>query len=125
MGHLVLAVGWGLGRSALSLVWKERGGGDWVTVPQIAVKKGERLRGLSPIAGLQCGWEGREELLKGRQGHRGALHVLTQHLLLQLDPFYASIILFVGRAWDAVTDPMVGFFISKTPWTRLGRLMPW
>ncbi|KFQ36428.1 Major facilitator superfamily domain-containing protein 2A, partial [Merops nubicus] len=43
----------------------------------------------------------------------------------QLDPFYASIILFVGRAWDAVTDPMVGFFISKTPWTRLGRLMPW
>ncbi|XP_042743792.1 sodium-dependent lysophosphatidylcholine symporter 1 [Tympanuchus pallidicinctus] len=43
----------------------------------------------------------------------------------QLDPFYASIILFVGRAWDAVTDPMVGFFISKTPWTRFGRLMPW
>ncbi|EMP28449.1 Major facilitator superfamily domain-containing protein 2A [Chelonia mydas] len=43
----------------------------------------------------------------------------------QLDPFYASIILFVGRAWDAITDPMVGFFISKTPWSRLGRLMPW
>ncbi|KGL85295.1 Major facilitator superfamily domain-containing protein 2A, partial [Tinamus guttatus] len=43
----------------------------------------------------------------------------------QLDPFYASIILFVGRAWDAVTDPMVGFFISKTSWTRIGRLMPW
>ncbi|KFP04457.1 Major facilitator superfamily domain-containing protein 2A, partial [Calypte anna] len=43
----------------------------------------------------------------------------------QLDPFYASIILFVGRAWDAITDPMVGFFISKTSWTRLGRLMPW
>uniref|UniRef100_A0A8C5F333 MFSD2 lysolipid transporter A, lysophospholipid n=1 Tax=Gopherus evgoodei TaxID=1825980 RepID=A0A8C5F333_9SAUR len=43
----------------------------------------------------------------------------------QLDPFYASIILFVGRAWDAITDPMVGFFITKTPWSRLGRLMPW
>ncbi|KFV75092.1 Major facilitator superfamily domain-containing protein 2A, partial [Dryobates pubescens] len=43
----------------------------------------------------------------------------------QLDPFYASIILFVGRAWDAITDPMVGFFISKTSWTRVGRLMPW
>ncbi|KFO76851.1 Major facilitator superfamily domain-containing protein 2A, partial [Cuculus canorus] len=43
----------------------------------------------------------------------------------QLDPFYASIILFVGRAWDAITDPMVGFFISKTPWTRFGRLIPW
>ncbi|XP_010138124.1 PREDICTED: sodium-dependent lysophosphatidylcholine symporter 1, partial [Buceros rhinoceros silvestris] len=42
-----------------------------------------------------------------------------------VDPFYASIILFVGRAWDAITDPMVGFFITKTPWTRFGRLMPW
>ncbi|PKU31544.1 sodium-dependent lysophosphatidylcholine symporter 1 [Limosa lapponica baueri] len=42
-----------------------------------------------------------------------------------LDPFYASIILFLGRAWDAITDPMVGFFISKTSWTRFGRLMPW
>ncbi|XP_006867644.1 PREDICTED: major facilitator superfamily domain-containing protein 2A isoform X2 [Chrysochloris asiatica] len=43
----------------------------------------------------------------------------------QVDPFFASIILFVGRAWDAVTDPLVGFFISKSSWTRLGRLMPW
>uniref|UniRef100_A0A8C1AA47 MFSD2 lysolipid transporter A, lysophospholipid b n=1 Tax=Cyprinus carpio carpio TaxID=630221 RepID=A0A8C1AA47_CYPCA len=30
-----------------------------------------------------------------------------------LDPFYASIILFVGRAWDAITDPTVGFLISR------------
>ncbi|XP_004450682.1 sodium-dependent lysophosphatidylcholine symporter 1 isoform X2 [Dasypus novemcinctus] len=43
----------------------------------------------------------------------------------QVNPFSASIILFVGRAWDAVTDPLVGFCISKTSWTRLGRLMPW
>ncbi|KAH0631148.1 hypothetical protein JD844_005300 [Phrynosoma platyrhinos] len=43
----------------------------------------------------------------------------------QLDPFYASIILFVGRAWDAITDPLVGFFISKTSWSRFGRLIPW
>ncbi|XP_030074519.1 sodium-dependent lysophosphatidylcholine symporter 1 [Microcaecilia unicolor] len=43
----------------------------------------------------------------------------------QVDPFYASIILFVGRAWDAITDPMVGFFISKSSWTCFGRLMPW
>ncbi|KAF7691242.1 sodium-dependent lysophosphatidylcholine symporter 1-B [Silurus meridionalis] len=42
-----------------------------------------------------------------------------------LDPFYASIILFVGRAWDAITDPTVGFLISRTPWTRFGRMMPW
>ncbi|KAG7465925.1 hypothetical protein MATL_G00159500 [Megalops atlanticus] len=43
----------------------------------------------------------------------------------QLDPFYASIILFVGRAWDAVTDPTVGFLVSRSPWTRYGRMMPW
>uniref|UniRef100_A0A8C2H5J8 Sodium-dependent lysophosphatidylcholine symporter 1-B n=1 Tax=Cyprinus carpio TaxID=7962 RepID=A0A8C2H5J8_CYPCA len=42
-----------------------------------------------------------------------------------LDPFYASIILFVGRAWDAITDPTVGFLISRSPWTRFGRMMPW
>ncbi|KAK2921298.1 sodium-dependent lysophosphatidylcholine symporter 1-B [Channa argus] len=43
----------------------------------------------------------------------------------QLDPFYASIILFVGRAWDAITDPTVGFLISRSPWTRFGRMLPW
>ncbi|XP_024119517.1 sodium-dependent lysophosphatidylcholine symporter 1-B isoform X1 [Oryzias melastigma] len=43
----------------------------------------------------------------------------------QLEPFYASIILFVGRAWDAVTDPTVGFLVSRSPWTRFGRMMPW
>uniref|UniRef100_A0A8C1K907 Major facilitator superfamily domain containing 2ab n=1 Tax=Cyprinus carpio TaxID=7962 RepID=A0A8C1K907_CYPCA len=42
-----------------------------------------------------------------------------------LDPFYASIILFVGRAWDAITDPTVGFLVSRSPWTRFGRMMPW
>uniref|UniRef100_A0A8C6T1D6 Major facilitator superfamily domain containing 2ab n=1 Tax=Neogobius melanostomus TaxID=47308 RepID=A0A8C6T1D6_9GOBI len=43
----------------------------------------------------------------------------------QLDPFYASIILFGGRAWDAVTDPTVGFLVSRSPWTRYGRMLPW
>ncbi|KAL2098929.1 hypothetical protein ACEWY4_005409 [Coilia grayii] len=43
----------------------------------------------------------------------------------QLDPFYASIILFVGRAWDGVTDPVVGFLVSRSQWTRIGRMMPW
>ncbi|XP_056151610.1 sodium-dependent lysophosphatidylcholine symporter 1-B-like isoform X2 [Lampris incognitus] len=42
-----------------------------------------------------------------------------------LDPLYASVILFVGRAWDAVTDPTVGFLVSQTKWTRFGRMMPW
>ncbi|KAM9354877.1 sodium-dependent lysophosphatidylcholine symporter 1-B-like [Pholidichthys leucotaenia] len=43
----------------------------------------------------------------------------------QLDPFFASIILFVGRAWDAITDPTVGFLVSQSRWTRIGRMMPW
>ncbi|XP_054469836.1 sodium-dependent lysophosphatidylcholine symporter 1-B-like [Anoplopoma fimbria] len=43
----------------------------------------------------------------------------------QLDPFHASIILFVGRAWDAVTDPTVGFLVSRSKWTGIGRMMPW
>ncbi|XP_068603202.1 sodium-dependent lysophosphatidylcholine symporter 1-B [Brachionichthys hirsutus] len=43
----------------------------------------------------------------------------------QLDPFYASIILFVGRAWDAITDPTIGFLVSRSRWTRFGRMMPW
>ncbi|XP_032084343.1 sodium-dependent lysophosphatidylcholine symporter 1 isoform X1 [Thamnophis elegans] len=45
--------------------------------------------------------------------------------VVQMDPFYASLILFGGRAWDAITDPLVGFFISKSSWTCFGRLMPW
>lgn len=43
----------------------------------------------------------------------------------QVDPFYASIILFVGRAWDAITDPTIGFLVSRSPWTRFGKMMPW
>ncbi|XP_060727559.1 sodium-dependent lysophosphatidylcholine symporter 1-A isoform X3 [Tachysurus vachellii] len=43
----------------------------------------------------------------------------------QLEPFYASIILFAGRVWDAVTDPTVGFLVSRSQWTRHGRMMPW
>lgn len=42
-----------------------------------------------------------------------------------LDAFFASIILFGGRAWDAFTDPTVGFLISRSPWTRFGRMFPW
>ncbi|XP_046692560.1 sodium-dependent lysophosphatidylcholine symporter 1-A isoform X2 [Silurus meridionalis] len=43
----------------------------------------------------------------------------------QLEPFYASIILFAGRGWDAITDPTVGFLVSRSPRTRHGRMMPW
>ncbi|KAI2657974.1 Sodium-dependent lysophosphatidylcholine symporter 1-A [Labeo rohita] len=57
-----------------------------------------------------------------------ALGFFLQIFLLDvalLDPLNASVILFVGRAWDAVTDPTVGFLVSRTPWTRHGRMMPW
>ncbi|XP_061560517.1 major facilitator superfamily domain-containing protein 2B isoform X2 [Phycodurus eques] len=43
----------------------------------------------------------------------------------QINAFQASMVLFVGKAWGAVVDPVVGFFINKTKWTRIGRLMPW
>ncbi|XP_075051370.1 sodium-dependent lysophosphatidylcholine symporter 1 [Mixophyes fleayi] len=45
--------------------------------------------------------------------------------VVQMSAFHASIILFTGRVWDAITDPLVGFFVSKSSWTRFGRLMPW
>ncbi|KAK2896933.1 hypothetical protein QQF64_005455 [Cirrhinus molitorella] len=57
-----------------------------------------------------------------------ALGFFLQIFLLDvalLDPLNASVILFLGRAWDAVTDPTVGFLVSRTPWTRHGRMMPW
>ncbi|XP_062857438.1 major facilitator superfamily domain-containing protein 2B [Trichomycterus rosablanca] len=43
----------------------------------------------------------------------------------QINPFQASLVLFVGKALGAVTDPIVGFFITKSRWTKIGRLMPW
>ncbi|XP_077366913.1 major facilitator superfamily domain-containing protein 2B isoform X2 [Festucalex cinctus] len=43
----------------------------------------------------------------------------------QISAFQASMVLFIGKAWGAVVDPVVGFFINKTKWTRIGRLMPW
>uniref|UniRef100_A0A673XJH5 MFSD2 lysolipid transporter B, sphingolipid n=1 Tax=Salmo trutta TaxID=8032 RepID=A0A673XJH5_SALTR len=43
----------------------------------------------------------------------------------QINPFQASMVLFIGKSWGAVSDPVVGFFITKSKWTRIGRLMPW
>ncbi|KAM8798050.1 sodium-dependent lysophosphatidylcholine symporter 1-like [Eudromia elegans] len=45
--------------------------------------------------------------------------------VVQLKPFHASLILFLGRAWDAVTDPAVGFLVSKSPRRKYGKLVPW
>ncbi|KAA8591380.1 hypothetical protein FQN60_002323, partial [Etheostoma spectabile] len=30
-----------------------------------------------------------------------------------------------SRAWDAVTDPLVGYLVSCSPWTPIGKLTPW
>lgn len=46
------------------------------------------------------------------------------HTLIQLDPTYVLIIVFSGRVWDAITDPVVGYLCSITR-TRFGRLRPW
>uniref|UniRef100_A0A8D0HMZ7 Uncharacterized protein n=1 Tax=Sphenodon punctatus TaxID=8508 RepID=A0A8D0HMZ7_SPHPU len=45
--------------------------------------------------------------------------------VVQLEPFHASLILFLGRAWDAVTDPTVGFLVSRSPQRKFGKLIPW
>ncbi|XP_010288951.1 PREDICTED: sodium-dependent lysophosphatidylcholine symporter 1-A-like, partial [Phaethon lepturus] len=45
--------------------------------------------------------------------------------VVQLEPFHASLIIFLGRAWDAVTDPAIGFLVSKSPRRKYGKLVPW
>ncbi|XP_070195752.1 sodium-dependent lysophosphatidylcholine symporter 1-A-like [Littorina saxatilis] len=42
----------------------------------------------------------------------------------ELRPGYVAIVLFSGKAWDAVTDPTCGFLVQRTR-TRWGRLRPW
>ncbi|MEQ2258044.1 Major facilitator superfamily domain-containing protein 2B, partial [Xenotaenia resolanae] len=42
-----------------------------------------------------------------------------------INAFQASLVLFIGRVWGAVTDPIIGFLITKSSWTKIGRLMPW
>ncbi|KAM6378553.1 sodium-dependent lysophosphatidylcholine symporter 1-like isoform 3-T3 [Pluvialis apricaria] len=57
-----------------------------------------------------------------------ALGFFLQIFLLdvaQLEPFHASLIIFLGRAWDAVTDPAIGFLVSKSPRRKYGKLVPW
>uniref|UniRef100_A0A8C3J0F4 Uncharacterized protein n=1 Tax=Calidris pygmaea TaxID=425635 RepID=A0A8C3J0F4_9CHAR len=43
----------------------------------------------------------------------------------RVEPFHASLIIFLGRAWDAVTDPAIGFLVSKSPRRKYGKLVPW
>ncbi|XP_042265402.1 sodium-dependent lysophosphatidylcholine symporter 1-B-like [Thunnus maccoyii] len=57
-----------------------------------------------------------------------AIGVSLQIFLLdvvQMEAFYVSMILFVSRVWDAVTDPLVGYLVSRSNWTPIGKLTPW
>ncbi|XP_018530057.2 sodium-dependent lysophosphatidylcholine symporter 1-B-like, partial [Lates calcarifer] len=45
--------------------------------------------------------------------------------IVQMEAFYVSMILFLSQAWDAVTDPVVGYLVSRSKWTRIGKLTPW
>ncbi|XP_063206170.1 sodium-dependent lysophosphatidylcholine symporter 1-A-like isoform X2 [Chroicocephalus ridibundus] len=45
--------------------------------------------------------------------------------VVQMEPLHASLIIFLGRAWDAVTDPAIGFLVSKSPRRKYGKLVPW
>ncbi|KAF7661089.1 hypothetical protein LDENG_00269850 [Lucifuga dentata] len=42
-----------------------------------------------------------------------------------MEAFHVSLILFVSRGWDAVTDPLVGYLVSRSNWTPIGKLTPW
>ncbi|KAM6248637.1 sodium-dependent lysophosphatidylcholine symporter 1-like [Porphyrio hochstetteri] len=45
--------------------------------------------------------------------------------VVQLEPFYVSLIIILGRAWDALTDPTIGLLVSKSPRRKYGKLVPW
>ncbi|XP_061590627.1 sodium-dependent lysophosphatidylcholine symporter 1-B-like [Cololabis saira] len=45
--------------------------------------------------------------------------------VVKMEAFYVSMVLFVSRAWDAVTDPLVGYLVSRSKWTAIGKLTPW
>lgn len=45
--------------------------------------------------------------------------------VLQMEASYVSVILFVSRAWDAVSDPLIGYLVGRSVWTRIGKLTPW
>lgn len=42
-----------------------------------------------------------------------------------MEAFYVSLVLFVSRVWDAVSDPLIGYLVGRSPWTRVGKLSPW
>ncbi|KAJ3586683.1 hypothetical protein NHX12_013079 [Muraenolepis orangiensis] len=45
--------------------------------------------------------------------------------VVQMEAPSVSMILLVSRAWDAVTDPLVGYLVGRSHRTRIGKFMPW
>uniref|UniRef100_A0A3Q2ZVI3 Major facilitator superfamily domain containing 2a-like 2 n=1 Tax=Kryptolebias marmoratus TaxID=37003 RepID=A0A3Q2ZVI3_KRYMA len=57
-----------------------------------------------------------------------AINISLQIFLLdvvQMEASYVSLVLFVSRSWDAVTDPLVGYLVSRSNQTPIGKLTPW
>lgn len=55
-----------------------------------------------------------------------SLNFKIKHLIIsQMEASYVSMILFVSRAWDAVTDPLLGYLVGRSNWTPIGKLTPW
>ncbi|KAK3612658.1 hypothetical protein CHS0354_042186 [Potamilus streckersoni] len=42
----------------------------------------------------------------------------------EIRPYYVAIILICGKIWDAITDPLCGYLVSRTD-TRFGKFKPW
>ncbi|XP_022088810.1 sodium-dependent lysophosphatidylcholine symporter 1-B-like isoform X2 [Acanthaster planci] len=43
----------------------------------------------------------------------------------KVPPFYTSAIVLIGRIWDAMTDPIIGFLVFRTKTRRFGKHKPW
>lgn len=45
--------------------------------------------------------------------------------IAKIEPKFASMILLFGKSLDAFSDPFVGYLVSRSPDTRLGKFSPW
>jgi len=57
-----------------------------------------------------------------------AIGVFSNVFLLEtakIPPEKTLYILFISRIIDAVTDPIYGFLVNKSPVTRFGKMRPW
>lgn len=61
----------------------------------------------------------------------GAFFIVTTYMLyylinvVGLNPFLAGAIPMIGKAWDAINDPLMGYIADRTPENRFGRRRVW